>query len=169
MKIKKTTISFMISAVAILVGPLLLPKIHLFYFAPFMVICLYHYTRIELLWRSLLCGVIVDLLSSGSFFGMTSVNYCIVSGLLYGQTRNFFEDKLSTFPLMTFFFSFFSTLLSVFFSFFTGFEHPLSLLWIATDLIGMSVVDALFALFAFSLPFELTRLGGKISYKEENS
>ncbi len=156
-------LSFAISLLSMLILPLLVPELRLFYFAPFIVTCLYQYTRIAILWRATLCGVIVDLLSSGPLFGISALNYSIVSCLLYGQTKNFFEDKLSTLPLMTFFFSTLSTLITLIAAPFAGYALHLSLRWVATDLIVMGAVDALYALFAFSLPFTL--LSDKITRK----
>lgn len=155
MVINKPAISFTISLLAILFFPLLLPKLHLFYFAPFIILSFYQLSRIALLWRALLCGVIVDLLSSGSLFGMSSLNYCIVSSLLYGQKRNFFEDKLSTLPLMTFLFSLFSSLVELVSGFFSNHHYPLSPSWMMTDLLGMAGADALYALLFFSIPNSL--------------
>lgn len=151
-----TKITFGIALLSTLLGPLLFPKLHLFYFVPYLVTCFYRLPRRAVLWRAYFSGVIIDLLSSSPLFGLTSLNYAVVSWLLYGQTRNFFEDKPSTLPLMTFLFSFLSTIFSAITLLF--FRDPITFsgTWIVTDLIGMSLVDALYALLVFSLPFQLT-------------
>lgn len=151
----KSRIAFWMALCATLGGPLLFPRVHLFYFVPYLVICLYRHPRIAALWRACLCGVIIDLLSSGPLFGLTSIHYCCVVFLLHGQTRNFFEDKLSTLPLMTFLFSLLSTGFLAAGALFLQRGYPLSWTWVATDLIGMPLVDALYALLVFSLPFQL--------------
>lgn len=151
----KSKIAFWLALCGTVVGPIFFPRVHLFYFAPYLVICLYRHSRIALLWRACLCGVIIDLLSSGSLFGLTSINYCCVAFLLYGQTRHFFEDKLSTLPLMTFLFSLLSTGFLAGGALFLQRGYPLSWIWVATDLIGMPIADALYALLVFSLPFQL--------------
>jgi len=150
-----TSLAFWIGLCCLLIGPLFFPKVHLFYFVPYLVICLYRYSRILVLWRACLCGIMIDLLSSGSVFGLTSINYCCVSFFLFGQTRNFFEDKLSTLPLMTFLFSFLSTLFLAFSALFIQRAYSFSWKWAVTDLIGMPIVDALYASLVFSLPFQL--------------
>lgn len=164
----KSIIAFWLALCATLVGPIFFPRVHLFYFVPYLVICLYRHSRIALLWRACFCGVIIDLLSSGSLFGLTSINYCCVAFLLYGQTRNFFEDKLSTLPLMTFLFSILSTGFLAIGALFLQRGYPLSWTWVATDLIGMPGADALYALLVFSLPFELIYEIRKIQFFKES-
>jgi rod shape-determining protein MreD len=151
----KSSIAFGLACCATLGVPIFFPRVHLFYFVPYLVVSLYRHERIALLWRACLCGVCVDLLSSGSLFGLTAMNYCCVTFLLYKQTRNFFEDKLSTLPLMTFLFSFLSTGFLALAALFLQRSYPLGWSWVATDWIGMSMADAAYALFVFSLPLEL--------------
>jgi rod shape-determining protein MreD len=155
MPIKGKT-AFWISLFSTLLAPLFLPKFHLLYFAPYLAISIYQHSRFALLWRAYGCGIILDLLSSAPFFGLTALNYCLVCSLLYGQRHNFFEDKLSTFLIMTSLFSFFSTLVAVVLSLFAGTGYGLTCEWVVTDLVGMSFVDGLYALLVFSLPFQLT-------------
>jgi rod shape-determining protein MreD len=152
----KSRAAFWIALSGALFGPLLLPRCHLYYFAPYFVVCAYQHSKLALLWRAYLCGVILDLLSSTPFFGLSSLNYCLASWLLYGQTRNFFEDKLSTLPLMTFLFSLLSTLIALILAFFFAQSYPLSCAWMATDLVIMPLADSIYALLVFSLPFQLT-------------
>lgn len=150
----RTKFSFWIALLCALFGPIFFPRLHLLYFAPYLVICVYKHSRLGLLWRASLCGIFLDLLSSTSHFGVSSLNYCFVASVLYGQKRNFFEDKLSTLPLMTFVFSTLSTGFSILLTLLFGNSHTLSWQWVATDLFGMSFVDALYSLI-FSLPFQL--------------
>lgn len=152
----KSKISFWISLLCTLFAPLFCPRLHLLYFAPFLVTCSYKYSRFSALWRAIGCGVIIDLLSSTHFFGLTSINYSLVTLLLYGQTRHFFEDKLSTLPLMSSLFSFFSTAVAFLLTIFFGHRFLPSWRWIVTDLFGMSLIDGCYAFLLFSLPFHLT-------------
>jgi len=138
-----------------LFGILFFPHTHLLYFAPYLVLSFYSHTRFAALWRAIGCGIIIDLFSSTPHFGLTALNYCIVSWILYGQTRNFFDDKPSTLPLMTFFFSLLSTLTSVILFLFFAQPVTLSLKWVVTDLFCMPLFDATYALF-ISLPFQIT-------------
>lgn len=145
------SLAFLIS----LIGLMCFPEIHILYFAPYLVLSFYKNSRFASLWRAIGCGIIVDLLSSHPHFGLTALNYCLVSWILYGQRWNFFDDKPSTLPLMTLFFSVLSSLTGLILSFFFEGPFPLSLNWVATDLIGMPLFDAAYA-FLFSLPFQLT-------------
>jgi rod shape-determining protein MreD len=154
MLIKNKT-AFLLALLFTLLGPIFFPKWHLFYFAPYIVISYYQCSRIAALWRSYMCGLILDLLSSAPFFGFSSLNYCLVSLALYSQKRNFFEDKLSTLPLMTFLFSLLSTLITLILSLFFGHHLRLTWQWPATDLLFMPLADALYASLLFSLPFHL--------------
>ncbi|MCC5831763.1 MAG: hypothetical protein JJU12_01810 [Chlamydiales bacterium] len=140
-----------------LFGLLFFPQRQLLYFAPYLVVVFYRCTRFAALWRAIGCGTVIDLFSSTPHFGLTALNYCAVSWLLYGQKRNFFEDRPSTLPLMTFFFSVLSTLTSVILSFLFAYQPMLTLKWFFTDLIVMPLSDAAYA-FAVSLPFQLTFL-----------
>ena len=151
----KDSVALWFTLLTLLLGPLFTPKIHLFYCAPYLIISLYRLPLTSALWRAYACGILIDLLSSSPLFGLTSLNYCFAIWLLHGQTRHFFEDKLSTLPLMTFLFSLLSTVLSLIFAFFSGHTYPLSKLWAVTDLIMMPLADALYALLLFSFPFEL--------------
>lgn len=136
-------------------APLWFPKLHLFYFAPYLILTFYRTTRYKALWSAFGCGLLIDLFSSNPFFGLTAVNYCVVTFIIHGQVRNFFEDKFSTLPLMTALFSVFSTLLSMILLFFLGNSVELSWEWCATDLLLMPLADALYGFLFFSLLFQL--------------
>lgn len=165
----KSRIALWLSLIATLFGPIFFPKLHLFYFVPYLVICLYQHTRLAVLWRAYFCGIFLDLLSSNPILGLSSLNYSLVSWLLYKQTRNFFDDKLSTLPLMTFLFSFLSTLVSLVLSLFFGHSFSLNWTWVASDLVGMSFVDSLYALLVFSLPLQLIYRLRKLRFKKISS
>lgn len=134
---------------------LIFPHTHLLFFAPYLVLTFYKCTRFAVLWRAIGCGSLLDLFSSTPHFGLSALNYCIVCWILYGQTRNFFEDKASTLPLMTFFFSILSTLTSITLILFFSEPIPLSIKWVFTDLFCMPLYDATYA-FLLYLPFQLT-------------
>jgi len=148
-------VSTLFAFILALFGILFFPHTHLLYFAPYLILAFYKHSRFAVLWRAIACGVIIDLFSSTPHFGLTALNYCIVSWILYGQNRNFFEDKPSTLPLMTFFFAILSTLTSVILFFFFTQPIALSFKWVFTDLICMPLFDGFYALL-FSLPFQIT-------------
>lgn len=145
-----------VSFLALLLGPVFFPTLHLYYFSPYLITTYYRYSRYTALWHAVGCGIVVDLFSSTPFFGLSAMNYSLVTLVLYGQRRNFFEEKISTLPVMTFFFSFLSTLLSPLLHFFCGRMVLLQGAWVLSDLVCMSCLDGLYALLFFSLPFQLT-------------
>ena len=137
------------------VGTLFFSHTHLLFFAPYLVLVFYKRSRFVSLWCAIGCGLVIDLLSSSPHFGLTALNYTLASWILYGQTLNFFEDKVFTLPLMTAFFAILSTIISVTIAFFFAEPIHLSLHWLLTDLIAMPLFDALYAL-AIALPFQIT-------------
>lgn len=105
---------------------------------------------------ALLIGFLVDLLSAHSRFGLYATNYVITTYFLYGLKKNFFEDNLSTLPFMTFFFSFFSSILHYFLIILLGSQTiPLSFSFILVDFLLMPVLDSLFAFAVFTIPYFL--------------
>lgn len=89
---KRLDITFGICLLFALGLPVLFPLTRLTFFAPFLIIAYYKASLKKCLWVALLCGVIVDLLSSYTRFGLYSVDYCLTTALLYPQRRNFFAD-----------------------------------------------------------------------------
>ncbi|NGX62065.1 MAG: hypothetical protein K940chlam9_01558 [Chlamydiae bacterium] len=129
------------------------PRFPLLYFAPYLVVCFYQLSFTHTLFRSLGCGVLVDLFSSNPHFGLHSLVYFLVSAALYHQKQNFFADKLSTVPIMTTFFSLLSTLLFLVARFFSS--SPLHLSWrgVMTEFFALPLLEGTYALLVFSLPF----------------
>jgi hypothetical protein len=147
----KYLLLFLYTCLLTLTLPLLFSSLHLLFFAPFLVLCFYRYPLPYCLWWALICGFIIDLLSSHMRLGA----YCFTSLCLYRYQLYFFEDRFSTLPVMTFFFSILSVLTHVCFSYFTGLPFTLSWSWLANDLLWMPIQNALYAIVAFTLPFEL--------------
>ena len=111
--------------------------------------------RLTALWISLLCGSILDLLAANTRFGLYAFNTCLTTWILYRQKRNFFEDSLSTIPLMTLFFSITSTLLQVVLLYTLDRGIAISWMWAVTDLLVLPLADAAYALLFFTLPLAL--------------
>lgn len=130
--------------------PQVAPNLNLFYFAPFLIISFYSQSKIKCLWLSLLCGLIIDLLSAQTRFGTYAVNYALTSWILYGQKQNYYEDSPTTFPIMTFFFVFISTSIHAFSMFLLGPRFVLKWQWIQNNLIVMPAYDAVYAGVAFT-------------------
>ena len=135
--------------------PALFPALNLTFFAPFLVVSFYKKPLFICLWFALICGVVLDLLASEHRLGLHAINYCLATWLLYDQKRNFFEDSLSTLPIMTFFFSVISTGIQAILLYI--FEHGIAFSWewAGTDLVIMPLCDAAYAFVSFTIPFIL--------------
>lgn len=161
---KRLDVAFAICLLLTLGLPALFPNIRLTFFAPFLIIACYKASLKKCLWIALLCGVIVDLLSSYTRFGLYSLDYCATLFILYPQRRNFFADSLSTLPIMTFLFALLSTLLMALLLYSIETINVFSWGWVFTDLLMMPAVDGFYAYFIFILPallFGKRRRAGK--------
>lgn len=148
----KPWIGYLIALGFVLVFPNYYPTLRLFYFAPFIACSVYQTSFLGLLYRAFFAGLTLDLFSSSTVFGITGLNYGVVAAALFLLRRHFFEDKFSTLPIMTFLFSFISTLLYAFFCVSIGGRISLSWKWAYTDLLIMPLFDGLYALVCFVLP-----------------
>jgi rod shape-determining protein MreD len=148
---KSLTFSFVICVLSLLFIPAIFPNLQLIFFAPFLVILYYQKNFRTCLWGSLFCGIIVDLLSSEPRLGLYTINYVLVTIMIYSQRYNFFSDSLSTLPLLTFIFAFVSTILEI--VILVLFDYPLSLqgTWMMQMLVYKPMLNAWYALF-FLLP-----------------
>ena len=127
---------------------LLFPSVVLQLFAPFLVFIFYRSSKMEALWWSVACGLVLDLLSPHTTLGLFAFTYAVTTALLYDRKQHFFIDNLSTLPLMTFMFSVLSTLILALLV-----QIPISLPWIATDLLLMPLGDAFIAFFCYTVPY----------------
>lgn len=135
------------------------------FFAPFLVIAYYNQTLRSCLWLSLLCGFLIDLLSSQHRLGLFALNYCLTTLFLYQQKKHFFQDNPTTFPLMTFFFSVLSTSIHIALLMFFGKPLFLTSDFFTQDLIRLPLYDAFYAGIAYTFPYLLfPKKGKKQSY-----
>lgn len=161
---KRLDLAFLFCLLLTLVIPSLFPFLRLSFFAPFLIISIYRKNLSTSLWMGLLCGLIMDLLSSHPRLGIHALNFCITLLVLYPQKRNFFADSLTTLPIMTFLFASFSTLIMVFLVYGLEMNGVLSWHWVITDLLIMPAADAVYAFCCFILPgliFGKPRRSGK--------
>jgi len=149
---KSKIAAFIASLTAFLLLPPLFPFLRLFFFAPFLIILYYQKNYISTLWISFVCGLILDLFSTPFFPGMNSLIYTVTTAILYHQRHYFFSDRLSTLPLMTFFFSLVATLLFFILVYGWGGKLNLSLNLIYTDLLAMPALDGIYGFFLFVFP-----------------
>lgn len=144
--------AFLFSLFLTLCFPVLFPTYHLIFFSPFLIILFYQSSYLACLWSALLCGIIIDLLSSDMRLGLYGIIFCLTTALLYNQKRNFFADSLSTLPIMTYLFSLIFTIIQALSLYILEKESILSWKWILTDLVFMPGLDALYAFIVFILP-----------------
>lgn len=154
---KNIKLCFLVCLSLVLTMPVIYPGLRLFYFVPFLIIMYYQKPLPQCLWASLLCGVIMDLLSPYSRMGLNAMNFSFTTCILYRQRENFFPDSLSTLPLMTFFFSIISTLIqaALLFAFEQSPNLVPTLTWAWNDLILMPIADGAYAFILFILPFAI--------------
>ncbi len=157
-------LAFLAAFASAVILPAWFPSWKLTFFAPFIIITYYKKPFSTCLWLSLLSGVTIDLLSGQRHLGLHAFNYCLTTTVLYSQKNNFFEDSLSTIPIMTFIFALISTifLLPLYALFEKGL--PLTKEWLLTDLLVFPLLDAVYGLAVFGLiPIFLPR-GPKRDY-----
>ena len=160
---RANTYSFLLGVFFLIFAPTFFPPL---FFAPYLVISIYTFPLFSCLVRSVFCGVLIDLASAHPYFGLTPLVLSLTTLVIYTQKTNFFEDKLSTLPLLTFLFSsLFSLLEMCMFALFGG-SVSLSMRWIMTDVFVMALFDALFAFIFISLPFFLSKVLFKIFKKK---
>lgn len=127
--------------------------LRIFYFAPFLILASYNKSKIACLWLAIICGLIVDLLSAQHRLGIYALNYCLTIMILYSQKQHFFEESLSTFPIMTYFFVVISTLTQVGILYIFGKGFSLSWEWIKDNLFFLPLLDSFYAALAFTFPY----------------
>lgn len=148
---KNPFIAFFCCLFLTILTPVIVPQARLMFFVPFLIILFYQKSLPVSLWLSFLCGLIIDLLSAQSPFGFNACSYTLTTATIYRQKRNFFSDHLSTLPIMTFLFSFLTTIFEIIILSIFGFHASIGFQWIISDLLLMPCFDALFAFLGFIL------------------
>ena len=155
---KQTWILFLLTLLPALTFPILFPRLHLTFFAPFLVFLYYRTPKISCLWAAFWCGFIMDLLSAQVHMGVHALNYCLTTWILYERRRMFFEDSFISVPIMTALFAMITTIIQMMLMKFFGDAAPaVSPSWVFVDVLLMSVVDAIYALVCFSVPLFIFR------------
>lgn len=152
---KRIWVAFTLTLLLTLFGRIIDSSLNLLFFAPFLVITYYQKSLPTCLGWSMGCGAVLDLLAPYPHFGVYALCFSAATLLLYGRKHRFFVDRLSTLPLMTFFFS---ILVGIFHLMVVNlFEQRISpsWQWAKGDLLVMPFFDALYAFTLFILPFFL--------------
>ncbi len=135
-----------------MVVPFIFSSTTLIYFAPFIILTFYRCPFNRCLWWAFLCGLFFDLFSSQTPLGTYALNYCLTVFLIYRSKDHFFQDALSTLPVITFFFTCCSNLIQGFLFYALGLPFFFTWDWVKSDLFLVPLFTALYAILAFTLP-----------------
>lgn len=152
---KNLLFTFFITLGLQLIAPSLFPQLKLKFFVPFLILAYYQRDLLGSLRYSFFCGLLIDLLSGPTKFGLYALTYTLTTALLYSQRLNLFADNAMTLPIMTFLFSLVSTVLEVCLLYIFGKPTPLSFHWFFSELLIMPLADTLYSFLVFILPFYL--------------
>ncbi len=146
---------FSLAAIIAVFGTVFFPNIRLLAFAPFFALVYNRKSFVSSLWITTLCGIGIDLLCSQLKFGLHALNYCLTTAFIYKQKKHFFEDKPIALCLFTALVSCTSTFLQIMLTY--AFDKGLPFTWklALSDLVGMPIIDAIYAFVWFSCPIQL--------------
>ena len=136
----------------------------LIYFAPFLTILFYKNSFLNILWLSVICGLITDSFSS-STFGIYSLNYLIASFFLYREKR-FFNDSIINTSIFTSIYAAIFSLFNPLLFFIFDKKVILSIKWLITDIILMPIIDGIYAFLFFALPLYFIAYIKKVDFKK---
>lgn len=123
-------------------------------FSPFLVMTFNQLSFSKSLWLSIICGLLIDLLSNFTPFGFHALNYTIITFFIH-RFRFFFREKALGLSSFTIFFSLSSTLLEQILLPFFGLSLPLSWKGVIIDFFFMPLLDGFYAFLCFSSPLML--------------
>lgn len=148
----RLTLLFLYTLFLALLLSVFVPHQRFAYFVPVIILCMYRYNLSQTLWCALFVGLFLDFLSVETCLGFYGLTYTLTAAYLYRYQYQFFEDSLTTLPIMTCFFVILSTLLQVFlWGLFTQ-QWILSWQWLQSDLFWSPLKDGFYAFIAFTLP-----------------
>lgn len=145
---------FFLSLLALYIQCLIIPKIIFFAFTPFLSYVNLLSNFPKALTLSILAGGCMDLFSNDPF-GIHALNYTLTTAFFHRFNRYFLYEKSLHITLFTFLISSFTTLLGFLLLFVFDRRVPFNGKWFFTDLIGMPIIDGLFAFIWFSGPIIL--------------
>jgi rod shape-determining protein MreD len=145
------TIAFFLALTALLLQGVMIPKLAILAFAPFLALVLMKSRWIRALSFSALAGCLLDLLSDDPM-GLHAINYTAIMMLLFRFRGRFDAEQPLHLCLVTALISLLSTLLQLTLLFLFDRRVPFGGRWIFADLVGMPVIDALYAFVWFAAP-----------------
>lgn len=149
--------------------PLFFPGIHLLIFVPFLVISLYKTSLNQALWISLGCGFLLDLYSTQVGIGTYAFIYCLTTFCLYPYKTHFFEDGLSTLPVMTFIYGVIAGLVKACFLLAIGNLFLFSWEWVKIDLFLIPFQTAIYSIAFLKVPQFLFVYVKKLRYEKSSA
>jgi rod shape-determining protein MreD len=147
-------IAFVMAYIALILQGIILPRIAILAFSPFLALVMMRCELGKALWLSALAGAVVDLLSDDPI-GLHALNYALVAALLFKIKKHFSHDQPFHLSLYTAFVSSLSTALQLLLLFLFDRRVPFDGRWFFADLVGMPVIDALYAFVWFAAPLSL--------------
>jgi rod shape-determining protein MreD len=154
MELTKKNLAFLFFAGLLLTmfWPILSTSVHIAFLIPFIITAYYQKSHIASLWYSLICGLIVDMLSSSHRMGLNGLSYTLTTLMLYDHRMHFFGDRKSTLPIMTFFFAFLSKIFFWILNYVFEKNFSLSDLPFIKELIFIPLINAAYAYGLYYLP-----------------
>lgn len=146
--------AFLLGAAALLLQGLLVPRLALLAFAPYLALVILRTKLPKALWLSAAAGILLDLLSDDPM-GVNALNYVITSALLYRFRMHFLFDQPLHLSLFSALVSSLSTALQLIILFLFDRKVPFGGKWILGDLLAMPVIDALYSFVWFTAPLVL--------------
>jgi rod shape-determining protein MreD len=164
-------LTFLLSTLALILQGVLFPHIALLAFAPFLSLSILRCKMTKALWLSALAGILMDLVSNDPI-GIHALNYVLVSAFLFRFKKHFLYDEPFHFSLFSALVSSVSTGLQLMLLFLFDRKVPIDGKWTLLDLIGMPVIDGLFAFVWFAAPLsllqQLKKMGNLFWLKKKN-
>ncbi len=154
-------ICFFLALIYLFFGTVLFPDFRVWPFAPFLALLFYRVSFKDALWLSFFSGLLMDIFSSQFKFGLLALDHVLITALLYGQKKHFFEDKVIAFSLYTALVSCLMSFFLIVFSSLSERQIIVSFPVLLSDLIFMPFLDAAYAFFWFICPSALYSLTKK--------
>lgn len=148
------TLAFILAASALVLQGILLPRLSLFAFAPYLALGILRCEKGAALWLCAAAGALADLFSDDPM-GLHALNYTITASLLFRMKKHFLYDQPFHLALFTAVVSAVSTALQLILLFLFDRRVPFDGRWVFSDLIGMPALDALYAFVWFAAPLSL--------------
>lgn len=146
--------AFALGFIALIFQGILVPHLSILAFAPFIGLATLRCNLIRALWCSAAAGCVVDLFSDDPM-GLHALNYVVMASLLFRIRKHFSYDQPLHLSLFTGLISIGSTLLQLLLLFLFDRRVPFGGKWVFADLVGMPVIDALYAFVWFTAPMSL--------------